>query len=387
MPEKFTSLVDIIDSRPDLQGAINTVPGFNINDWYNQVGSQEYPNVTLVPPGDPRIQDPKTLTAEAQAQEEPAQVPTPSQVADPNIGGSFVIPGIGELKEGQFVESGVDIFQVEGGILRKVTNPETVPSGSKFFINPNSPAFSQIPFGADITLSTETADQEDTDDDIDFIDIPNELPEELKAVLRAMQTQLDALVTAGKTINADIEITPEKTAEFLMQAQTEFGQFFEEQIGLNLTDLSREITDVIGEFGRTQEDILRQQKRGREQISESAAERGVAFSTGRQRQEREIGEATQRVLGQTQRGALRETGRLGRIVEREIGTKRLKKGFQAPSLRPLSFTGATRQPISTFTPSVTPIIGNLARRRTEAEQLRVSQLESSFRRRSGLSFS
>ena len=112
----FTSLVDIIDSRQDLQDAIRDIPGFDINNWWLDNKDKEYPNVTLVEPGDSRIEDPTTLTAEAQEiQNQPAQTTTPSQIADPDIGGSFIIPGIGELKEGQFVESGADIFQVEGG--------------------------------------------------------------------------------------------------------------------------------------------------------------------------------------------------------------------------------------------------------------------------------
>ena len=62
--QKYTSLVNIIDSRPDLQAAIKK--GLNINDWWNANGAKEYPGVDLVEPGDSLIQDPRTLTLEAQ---------------------------------------------------------------------------------------------------------------------------------------------------------------------------------------------------------------------------------------------------------------------------------------------------------------------------------
>lgn len=359
----FTSLIDIWDSRPNLQDAFPD-KGQALDDWYNRVGKDEYPGVTLVAPGDSRIQDPKTLTAEAQ-ETQPAQALTPSQIVDSTIGSTFVIPGVGQLSEGQFVESGVDIFQVEGGKLRKVTNPEAVPSGSKFFINPNDPAFSQIPFGDDITLNIAS-----------IIDIPEDIPEVLQESLRNLIKLGETLVgTLNKTLNPDVEFTPEKLEQFLQQAKTELGPLFEQQIGFTIEDLSRELQFGVSEFQREQEGLLRQQEQVGEEISVGAAERGIAFSTTRRTAERKLGESTQRGLESAQRGTLRETGRLGRLAERQIGTERLTADLKPPSLRPLSFTGALQQPISTFTPSLTPITGTFEAERETAEQERAAQIK------------
>lgn len=74
----YTSLVDIWTSRSDLQQAfpqgtvVGTVDNQKLNAWWNQYGVKEYPGVTLVPPGDNRIQDPKKLTAEAQQSTTPS---------------------------------------------------------------------------------------------------------------------------------------------------------------------------------------------------------------------------------------------------------------------------------------------------------------------------
>lgn len=60
MAIQYTSLIDIWTSRPDLQGAFpqgnqaGTEDNRRLNDWWNQYGVKEYPNVTLVPPGDSR---------------------------------------------------------------------------------------------------------------------------------------------------------------------------------------------------------------------------------------------------------------------------------------------------------------------------------------------
>lgn len=73
----FTSLVDIWASRPDLRQAFpqgtqgGTQDNNNLNQWWNTNGVNEYPGVTLVPPGDSRIQPPASLTKEAQAGQSP----------------------------------------------------------------------------------------------------------------------------------------------------------------------------------------------------------------------------------------------------------------------------------------------------------------------------
>ena len=81
----FTSLIDILDSRPTLRADIEAA-GLTVDEWYNQHGVNEYPGVTLVEPGDPRIIDPKTLTAEAQQQgvpQTPVQPPGTEPVGSP----------------------------------------------------------------------------------------------------------------------------------------------------------------------------------------------------------------------------------------------------------------------------------------------------------------
>ena len=61
----FTSLLKIYNSRSDLQKAFPQ-KGTALDDWWNKHGVKEYPGVTLVQPGDKRIQAPINLTAEAQ---------------------------------------------------------------------------------------------------------------------------------------------------------------------------------------------------------------------------------------------------------------------------------------------------------------------------------
>ena len=57
---QLTSLVDIWNARPDLQQEFPTgtqagsADNARLNDWWNTVGRNEYPNTELVPPGDSR---------------------------------------------------------------------------------------------------------------------------------------------------------------------------------------------------------------------------------------------------------------------------------------------------------------------------------------------
>lgn len=103
--EKVTSLVDIVDSRPDLQQAVQQ--GLNINDWWNKTGKSEYPGVSLVPPGDPKIQPPATL--ETKSAEPP---PSGGTVGDPILDETLIaIKGLlEELKRrGQTINPNVTI--------------------------------------------------------------------------------------------------------------------------------------------------------------------------------------------------------------------------------------------------------------------------------------
>jgi len=89
---QFLSLVDIWDQRKDLQKEFPTKSGgisakWDINDWWNLHGPQEYPGVTLVQPGDPRITLGGTTQATQGTQQTGAQQqgtqPTGQQGAQP----------------------------------------------------------------------------------------------------------------------------------------------------------------------------------------------------------------------------------------------------------------------------------------------------------------
>ena len=86
--ELITSLVNVLDTRPDVVAAskkrrgsfleklfvsngdpftVGTRANTYVNDWWNTHGKKEYPNVRLVLPGTLGILNPTTLIVEAQA--------------------------------------------------------------------------------------------------------------------------------------------------------------------------------------------------------------------------------------------------------------------------------------------------------------------------------
>lgn len=104
---QFTSLVDIWDSRPDLKEAfpegtkLGTPDNIKLNDWWNQYGKKEYPDVALVSPGDPKA--------------------TPRPVPDRAGSLEGTLPSIESLED-----TGADL-KLPKGDGRKIGLPDTKP--------------------------------------------------------------------------------------------------------------------------------------------------------------------------------------------------------------------------------------------------------------------
>jgi hypothetical protein len=123
----------------------------------------------------------------------------------------------------------------------------------------------------------------------------------LDETLRAVNALLNKLITQGKTVNEVVEITPEKVAEFLAQAEREIDPFYAGQLKIAREYLLRSQNYSTEDIGLFEEDVERKYGKNLRAIGESAAEAGMALSGSRIKQERELAEDTQRAMDEQRR--------------------------------------------------------------------------------------
>lgn len=133
-----------------------------------------------------------------------------------------------------------------------------------------------------------------------------------KELYDAAKSYLDELKLRGQVVNGDIEITPEKVAEFMKRSEGDLGTFlpyaskeilpyYQNQLKVAregfLTDLGYSRDQVL----RNELDLERQYGRAVRSLGEGAAESGFALSGVREREERELAGETQRNIESNRR--------------------------------------------------------------------------------------
>ena len=112
----------------------------------------------------------------------------------------------------------------------------------------------------------------------------------------ALETQLNELQRRGMAINPNVEITPERMAEFMRQAEGEINPYYQSQLKLARESFMRSIGYSSEDLALQERDLERKFRQGNQQIGEQSAEQGFALSGGRQRQEGEFADETQRAI-------------------------------------------------------------------------------------------
>ena len=127
------------------------------------------------------------------------------------------------------------------------------------------------------------------------------LPPELQQLYTQLETYLKELEKRGQVLNPNIEITPQKMAEFLKQAETEIAPYY-----ANLLKTSRD--SLYQTLGFTRDQVLINEQRLEQQygknlrgLGETSAEQGFALSGLRQRDEGELATDTQQVIDDSRR--------------------------------------------------------------------------------------
>lgn len=207
----------------------------------------------------------------------------------------------------------------------------------------------------------------------------------LKDIYDQAKNLLDELIKRGKVINPNIEITPEKTAEFLKQAEGEINPYYKTQLQLARTGFLESLGYDKQTILNNEANLSRQYGQDFRMLGESAAEQGFALSGQRARQESNVDYAYNRQAEEARRQLYNRGDELARAFAQAYGGQDLK-GIPGNDITGgLAFNrgnvnyGATRS-VYQLDPSIyDKLIGSEEFNRRAAVQSRQSELESAFR--------
>ncbi len=209
--------------------------------------------------------------------------------------------------------------------------------------------------------------------------------------LKTTQQYLDSLVQQGKTINPNIEITPEQTASFLAQAQREIDPYYSNQMKLARENLLTGIGYSTDQITAQEANWEKQYGKALRGLGETSAESGMALSGGRQLGETELAQGTQEQIDQARKQAQFNAGQSARQFAQDWGTAQLPtatlgatpqvKAGQSEFVR-----GGSQTPFYELSgDTYSGLIGSQDYARQTAEKTRASELEGAFRGQKELS--
>ena len=201
----------------------------------------------------------------------------------------------------------------------------------------------------------------------------------------ALKAQLDELQKRGQILNPNIEITPEKVAEFTSQAEREINPYYQGQLKMARESLLSSTNYATDELQRNESIAERGYGTSLRTLGESAADMGFAQSGLRQRDERELAQTTQETLGANRRKLAFEAGNVGRTFAQQYGTAQLPQSTIGGAPRVLAGQGSfsresTPSSLYQLSPEIySGLTGEQEFNRIGAVRNRASELEGAFR--------
>ena len=275
-----------------------------------------------------------------------------------------------------------------GGVAPQSTSSRTLPNvGDPIPGN----AFGLTYTPEDIALLASTGDYGQAKDSVPpgivtySSDNPLDPNDPMAAVYQQLKDYLDKLQASGQIVNPNVQITPEKLAEFMTQARGEIQPYYSTQLKLATDDLLRGVGYSQEQLASREKDIGQQYQSQFRNLEQSSAEQGFAQSGIRQLQERQLAEGAQSDISAGRRDLSYNLGSAVGKFAQQFGTP----GFQAPSVSAApTFTSGERSfgtssstsPLYQLSPDVyNSLVGEQQFAERGAIQNRASQLEEAFR--------
>ena len=213
---------------------------------------------------------------------------------------------------------------------------------------------------------------------------------EFKVIYDESKALLDELKKRGQVINPNIEITPEKMAEFTKIAESEIDPYYSTQFKLAREGFLESLGYDRDAVLRNEASLERQYARAHRAIGEQAADVGFAQSGRRQREEGELTDDVQRTIFEGRNELTSRSNELARAFGQTYGGSGLRN-IQAEGLG-LDISNAprvgdgnlvkqsTRGPLYQLSPDIyDQLIGSSEFQQRASVRSRASELESAFR--------
>lgn len=216
------------------------------------------------------------------------------------------------------------------------------------------------------------------------------LPPELQDLKNQLQNFLTELQRRGQVLNPNVEITPQKLAEFLKQAENEIAPYYANLLKTSRDTLYRGLGYSANEIQLQEQQLERQYGTRLRQTGESAAEQGFALSGLRQRDERDLATDTQQTIDANRRQLNFNATNAAADFAQQFGTSNLPtlNIGAAPTVTPgqYGFGTSTRSlPLYTLSNEVySGLKGTKQFEETAAIQARASELESAERQKQAI---
>ena len=191
----------------------------------------------------------------------------------------------------------------------------------------------------------------------------------------------------GQTINPYVDITPEKLAEFLGQAQREIDPYYASQMGLARESLLNTLGYSKEETGRFEADLEKKYGKALQAHGESMAEKGFALSGRRLTEESDLAYETQKTMEDQRRQLAFQAGNQARQFAQEWG------GTNMPSFNigamPTVRSGemafgktGTQMPLYELSSDIySKLTGSRQWEQQAAEKTRQAELEEAFKQK------
>lgn len=210
------------------------------------------------------------------------------------------------------------------------------------------------------------------------------LPPEFQQLYSQLEQYLQKLQANGQILNPNIELTPEKIAEFLAQAHSEIDPYYSNVLKIAQEGLTRNSNYALGELANNEAQLQSQYGRSLRSLGENAADQGFAQSGLRQRDEQQLASDTQNTLDTNRRQLQFGAGTDALNFAGTYGGANLPAQSMSTSPRVLAgesnFTsGGGTQPLYSLSGSILEGLKGTSQYQQEADvRNRSSQLEQAF---------
>lgn len=210
------------------------------------------------------------------------------------------------------------------------------------------------------------------------------LPPELQETLKGINTYLQKLTANGQVVNPNLELTPEKLAEFTAQAQNEINPYYATQLKLARENLLVGAGYSTKEIQENEQELAKKYNIAFKQVGANAADQGFAQSGARVVAENDLAAETQNTIDANRRRLSFDLGNSQRDFAQRYGATNvpdLQIG-EAPTAykgEPNLISGTGARSLYTLDPAIYDgLVGSQEYQQRADVTNRVSQLTGAF---------